>query len=75
MNKKKISQLTFQQIKVLKLCFKGLSNKEIAEALFISVLTVKRHKQDISKTFSIKGKQAFRIFINELSNEDFPENS
>lgn len=75
MNKKITSHLTFQQIKVLKLCFKGLSNKEISEILFISVFTVKRHKQDIAKALHLKGKQGFRLFIHQLSAEDFPENS
>ncbi len=75
MNKKITSHLTFQQIKVLKLCFKGLSNKEISDTLFISVLTVKRHKQDIAKALNLKGKQAFRMFVNELTADDFPENA
>ncbi len=73
MEKKIPSQLTLQQLKVLKLTFKGYTNKQISDTLFISVLTVKRHKQDIMKALHLTGKQALRIFLNELSTEDFPE--
>jgi DNA-binding NarL/FixJ family response regulator len=40
-----------------------LTNKQIAEQLFISVSTVKRHRQDIMGQVGIKGKLAMRIFL------------
>jgi DNA-binding NarL/FixJ family response regulator len=55
--------ITNQQLKVLELSAKGLTNKQIAEQLFISVSTVKRHRQDIMGQVGIKGKLAMRIFL------------
>ena len=55
--------ITNQQLKVLELSAKGLTNKQIAELLFISVSTVKRHRQDIMGQVGIKGKLAMRIFL------------
>jgi DNA-binding NarL/FixJ family response regulator len=55
--------ITNQQLKVLELSAKGLTNKQIAELLFISVSTVKRHRQDIMMQVGIKGKLAMRVFL------------
>lgn len=55
--------ITNQQLKVLELSAKGLSNKQIADYLFISVSTVKRHRQDIMSQVGIKGKVEMRIFL------------
>lgn len=55
--------ITNQQLKVLELSAKGLSNKQIADSLFISVSTVKRHRQDIMSQVGIKGKLEMRIFL------------
>lgn len=55
--------ITNQQLKVLELSAKGLSNKQIADNLFISVSTVKRHRQDIMSQVGIKGKLEMRIFL------------
>ncbi len=55
--------ITNQQLKVLELSAKGLSNKQIADSLFISVSTVKRHRQDIMSQVGIKGKVEMRIFL------------
>lgn len=58
--------ITNQQLKVLELSAKGLSNKQIAELLFISVSTVKRHRQDIMAQVGIKGKIEMRIFLRSV---------
>ena len=55
--------ITNQQLRVLELSAKGLSNKQIADNLFISVSTVKRHRQDIMSQVGIKGKIEMRIFL------------
>lgn len=74
MQKEILDQLTKQQIKVLKFCFEGYSNKEIADKLFISIKTVKRHKQDIMRTFKLKGQKEFRTFLNTIPNHFLQEN-
>ena len=51
---------------------KGLSNKEIADALFISVNTVMTHRRNISRKFQIHSPAALTIYalVNGLVNLD-----
>ena len=51
---------------------KGLSNKEIADALFISVNTVMTHRRNISRKLQIHSPAALTIYalVNGLVNLD-----
>lgn len=56
--KKYFSQFTYlskQEKKILTLIAKGFTSREIAEKLYISKLTVDKHRQNISKKLNIKG--------------------
>jgi DNA-binding NarL/FixJ family response regulator len=46
--------LTARESQILKLIAEGKSNKEIAEDLFISVFTVKRHRANIMEKLNLK---------------------
>ena len=60
--------LTPREVDVLKLMVKGLSNKEIAENLFISDKTVKIHVSNILKKMRVKSRSQAIIYAiqNEL---------
>lgn len=58
-----IYQLTRQEIKVLKLASQQFTNKEIANELSISEFTAKKHRENICRKLSIKGKIAMRYFL------------
>ena len=45
--------LTVRERKVLELCYEGMTNPEIAEALFISMNTVKRHLHNIFEKLDV----------------------
>lgn len=47
--------LTIREREVLKLIAEGISNKEMAEMLFISVRTVEHHRANIMRKLNIKG--------------------
>lgn len=47
--------LTVREREVLKLIAEGISNKEMAELLFISVRTVEHHRANIMRKLNIKG--------------------
>jgi DNA-binding CsgD family transcriptional regulator len=49
--------LSVREIEVLELISKGLSNKEIAEKLFISLSTVKTHINNIYKILEVKNRR------------------
>ncbi len=48
------SALTARETEILKLVAEGKSNKEIAEDLFISVFTVKRHRANIMEKLNLR---------------------
>ena len=48
------SVLTPRETEVLKLIAEGNANKEIADALFLSVHTVERHRANIMKKLNLK---------------------
>lgn len=67
-------QLTEREIEVLKLLVTGLSNKEIADKLFISVHTVVSHRKNISQKTGIKSQSGLTIYAisNKIINlEDY----
>lgn len=55
-------QLSEREIEVLKLIVAGLSNKEIAEKLFISIHTVVSHRKNISQKTGIKSQAGLTIY-------------
>lgn len=55
-------QLSDREIQVLKLIVSGLSNKEIADKLFISVHTVVSHRKNISQKTGIKSQAGLTIY-------------
>ncbi|WP_103069508.1 response regulator transcription factor [Aquimarina sediminis] len=52
-----VSSLTSQEEKVAKLICKGMSNKEIASSLFISLSTVKTHIRNLYSKLEISNRQ------------------
>jgi DNA-binding NarL/FixJ family response regulator len=52
LNRKAI--LTNRQIEVIKLVAKGLTSKEVAQKLFLSELTVIKHRKNIIKKLDLK---------------------
>lgn len=66
------SELSKREIDVLKLITKGLSNKEIAQKLFISTHTVISHRKNISEKTKIKSTSGLTIYaiINKIVNVD-----
>jgi DNA-binding CsgD family transcriptional regulator len=55
-------QLSEREIDVLKLIIKGLSNKEIGDALNISIHTVISHRKNISQKTGIKSQSGLTIY-------------
>ncbi|MBX3006878.1 MAG: response regulator transcription factor [Melioribacteraceae bacterium] len=55
-------QLSEREIEVLKLVVSGMSNKEIADKLFISVHTVVSHRKNISQKTGIKSQSGLTIY-------------
>lgn len=67
-------QLSDREIEVLKLVAAGLSNKEIADKLFISIHTVISHRKNISQKTGIKSQAGLTIYaiLNKIIQiEDF----
>ncbi|MFN3995181.1 MAG: response regulator transcription factor [bacterium] len=59
-----LKNLTFQEIKILKLIALGYTTKEIAEILYLSSRTVEVHRRNIFKKLNItKRHQLVKIFI------------
>jgi LuxR family maltose regulon positive regulatory protein len=56
-NQALVEPLTNREIEILLILPKGLSNQEIAEMLFISPETVKRHLYNIYQKFDVKNRQ------------------
>jgi DNA-binding CsgD family transcriptional regulator len=54
---------TLKEIKIIELVQKGLSSKEVAEYLSVSLYTIKRHRQNIARKAGTTGKSSFRKFI------------
>lgn len=55
-------QLSEREIEVLKHIVAGMSNKEIAEKLFISIHTVVSHRKNISQKTGIKSQAGLTIY-------------
>lgn len=57
-----VQQLTDREIEVLRLLVKGLSQKEIADILKVSIHTVISHRKNISEKTGIKSIAGLTIF-------------
>lgn len=66
------SQLSEREKEIIKMVACGLSNKEIAERLFISVHTVTTHRRNLSAKLNIHSSAALTIFavMNNIVNLD-----
>ncbi len=63
------SPLTAREIEISKLIKDGLSTKEIAEMLHLSVQTVSSHRRNIRKKLKLNNKKkALSVFLNKLTN-------
>ena len=63
----RLNKLTEREIEIIKLIREGMSNKEIAESLFISPRTVETHRARILKKLDLKNSLALVKYINESS--------
>jgi len=57
--------LTQRELEVLSLIGKGLSNKEIAESLFIGIKTVKTHVSNILAKIEVEDRTQAAIYANK----------
>jgi DNA-binding NarL/FixJ family response regulator len=71
-NLKKNYSLTDREIDIVLHIFKGLRNAEIAQRLFVSEITVKKHIQNIFQKVGVKTRTALIYRI--LDKEDGPPN-
>lgn len=60
--KDKLKNLTKREMDVLKLTARGMSNKDIADSLFISEKTVKNHLTNIFKKISVDDRTQATLF-------------
>ena len=61
-NKSSLDCLSNTELNILKLVSEGKTNQEIADSLFISVHTVKKHISNIFKKLNIKSRVETRKF-------------
>lgn len=59
--------LSTRELDVLELIQKGVSNKEIADQLFISVNTVKKHVQSLYRKFEVTNRTSLCFKVNNDS--------
>ncbi|WP_258000477.1 response regulator transcription factor [Bacillus sp. Marseille-P3661] len=58
-----LAALTQREIEIADLLMRGLTNNEIAEQLFISINTVKRHVQNIYQKLEIKNRTELGYYL------------
>lgn len=57
-----LENLTFSELRVLKLVAEAKNNKQIAEELFISIRTVENHRSNICAKLALEGKNALLTY-------------
>lgn len=67
--KSSLDCLSNTELNILKLLTEGKTNKEIADNLFISVHTVKKHISNIFKKLNIKSRNETRKFKELINNK------
>lgn len=60
---KTLNDLTLREIEIAKMILAGQTNKEIANELFISENTVKKHVYNLFKKLSVSNREQFRYMI------------
>jgi DNA-binding NarL/FixJ family response regulator len=74
-----LAQLTIREREVLCLIATGLSNREIAQTLFLSEGTVRNHITHILTRLNLRDRTQAAIFANTflcwLKNSEFPTNT
>lgn len=60
----KVQELSVREIEIIKLIHAGLSSKEIAEKLFLSVRTVEVHRHNILKKLKLNNTVSLINFVN-----------
>ncbi|HHY72227.1 MAG TPA: response regulator transcription factor [Bacillus bacterium] len=58
--------LTDREISIIKLMLEGLSNRKIAEKIFISEGTVKNYSSEIYRKFNVKNRPELLDYINQI---------
>jgi len=58
------TSLSESELRVMKLYYKGLKKEEIAENLYLSILTVQTHKRNVFTKLKINSLSEFIIFAN-----------
>lgn len=58
--------LTNREAEVAWLLYRGFTNRQIGEELFIAETTVKKHVSHIYEKMQVSGRKEFRIKVNEL---------
>lgn len=69
-NTKPISKLTEREIEIIKLIVKSFTNKEIADKLFISELTVNTHRKNAMRKLDIKNTAGLVKFAMDNNLQD-----
>ncbi len=64
-NPKFNSTLSDSQLRVMKLCYRGKSDEEIADELFLSTHTVKNHRKNVFRKLSIHSMAEFMRYAND----------
>lgn len=68
---KNVNSLSHREIEIVSLIQKGLSSKEIADLLFVSVKTVEVHRYNVLRKLNLKNAAALVNFMNKHQ-IDFP---
>jgi DNA-binding CsgD family transcriptional regulator len=63
-----LDKLSNSELNILKLISEGKTNQEIADILFISVHTVKKHISNIFKKLNLKSRAETRKYKNLINN-------
>ena len=63
-----ITRISNSELNILKMVSEGKTNKEIADNLFISVHTVKKHISNIFKKLNIKSRMETRKYKELINN-------
>lgn len=66
----RVKELTPKQLKVLQCLKEGLSNKEIADKLFVTEATVKAHVSAIFKKFNVTSRTQVVLLVEQIDTQD-----
>lgn len=57
---------TSQEQRIISMVLKDYSNKEISDELNVSLNTVKKHRENITRKFNVSGRVEIRKFISKI---------